>query len=222
MYAPAMKYSLPAVAVDEEELDRIQSKIIPTIVQRLGLNSKLPTAVRYGPTELGGLGLMDLRTEGGLEMIRYFRHSVYKNSQVGQLLLLSLQTSQLESGLPNRLLEETSIEIPYLTTTWILSMRQYMYNHNISIKVNSDLVINLLSPKDDYIMSIKRLKTYAYGQQTDINLVRIYLQVSTIGEVSDPQDFKRISRDALQAIRPATFVNNSGWPRQLQPSKEQI
>ena len=60
MYAPAMRYSLPAVAVDEEELDRIQSKIIPTIVQRLGLNRNLATAVRYGPTSLVGLGLMDL------------------------------------------------------------------------------------------------------------------------------------------------------------------
>ena len=46
--------------VDEEELDRIQSKIIPTIVQRLGLNRNLATAVRYGPTSLVGLGLMDL------------------------------------------------------------------------------------------------------------------------------------------------------------------
>ena len=222
MYAPAMRYSLPAVAVDEEELDRIQSKIIPTIVQRLGLNSKLPTAIRYGPTEMGGLGLMDLRTEGGLEMIRYFRHSVYKNSQVGKLLLLSLQTSQLESGIPNRLLEETSIVIPYLTPTWILSMRQYMYNHNISIQVNSAAVTTLLSPKDDYIMSIQRLKKYATGQQIDINLVRIYLQVSTIGEISDPDDFKRISGGALRATRPDSFVSNSGWPRQQQPSNEQI
>ena len=55
-----------------------------------------------------------------------------------------------------------------------------MYNHNISIKVNSNLGTNLLSPKDDFIMSIKRLKTYAPGQQTDINLVRIYLQVPSV------------------------------------------
>ena len=155
-------------------------------------------------------------------MIRFFRHSVYKNSQVGQLLLLSLQTSQLEAGIPNRLLEETAIVIPYLTPTWVLSMQQCMFNHNITITVNSPYSVTPRSPKDEFIMSIARLKAYETRQQTDINLVCIYLQVTTLGEISEPTDFKHISRNALQAIRPANFVSNPGWPRQMQPSKEQI
>ena len=88
MYSPAMRYSLPAIAVDEEELECIQSRIIPTILQRLGFSSKLPTAIRHGPTEMEGLGLIDPRTEGGIEMIKYFRNAVYSDSQVGRLLLL--------------------------------------------------------------------------------------------------------------------------------------
>ena len=56
MYGPAMRYSLPAVAVDEEELETIQTKILPIIVQKLGHSSKLPTAIRHGPTEMGGGG----------------------------------------------------------------------------------------------------------------------------------------------------------------------
>lgn len=59
-------------------------------------------------------------------MIRFFRHALYK---VGQLLLMSLKASQLEAALPNKLFEEPSLEIPYLTPTWVLSMRQYMFNH---------------------------------------------------------------------------------------------
>ncbi|KAI2496043.1 hypothetical protein MHU86_18464 [Fragilaria crotonensis] len=108
IYDPAMRYSLPAVAVDEEELAQVQTKIIPTIVQKLGLSSKLPVAVRHGPISMGGLGLMDLRTEGGIEMIKYFRHEVYGNTEVGKLLLLQLQASQLESGVPMQLLAEPS------------------------------------------------------------------------------------------------------------------
>ncbi len=54
IYTPAMRYSLPAIAGDKEELEKIQSKIIPTIVQRLGFSSKMPTAIRYGPISMGG------------------------------------------------------------------------------------------------------------------------------------------------------------------------
>jgi hypothetical protein len=61
MYTPAMKYALPAIAVDEEELNTIQTGVMSVMLQRLGFSSKLPTAIRHGPTELGGLGLLDLR-----------------------------------------------------------------------------------------------------------------------------------------------------------------
>jgi hypothetical protein len=54
-YEPAMRYSLPAIAIDEEELDSIQTRIIPAIVQKLGFSSKLPTAIRYGSISMGGL-----------------------------------------------------------------------------------------------------------------------------------------------------------------------
>ncbi|KAI2495163.1 hypothetical protein MHU86_19348 [Fragilaria crotonensis] len=89
-----MRYSLPAIAVDEEELAQVQTKIISTIVQKLGLSSKLPVSVRHGPISMGGFGLMDLRTEGGIEMVKYFRHEVYGNTEVRKLLLLQLQASQ--------------------------------------------------------------------------------------------------------------------------------
>jgi hypothetical protein len=55
MYTPSMKYALPAIAVDEEELDRVQSQVMGVMVQRLGFSSKLPKAIRHGPQEFGGL-----------------------------------------------------------------------------------------------------------------------------------------------------------------------
>ena len=45
-YEPAMRYSLPAIAIDEEELDSIQTRILPAIDQKLGFSSKLPNAIR--------------------------------------------------------------------------------------------------------------------------------------------------------------------------------
>ena len=171
VYSPAMRYSLPALAVDEEEFERVQSKILPTMVQRLGFSIKIPTAIRHGPILMGGLNLMDLRTECGIEMIKDFRHEVYGNTAVGQLLLLQAQASQLEAGLPINLLEEPTVHIPHLTPTCMLSMRRFMSNHNIESTATESFIIKLNGKNDKYIMDFKRLKGYTTSQQKDLNLV---------------------------------------------------
>ena len=145
---------------------------------------------------MGGLGLIDLRTECGIEMIKYFRNSIYSDNQVGRLLLLQLQASQLESGLPFLLLEEPNVLIPYLTPTWILSMRQFLSNHNLTITLTDILPQKLRTPTDQFIMSLDKLKTFESLERnsTDINLVRIYLQVTTLADLTDPSDRTRISK----------------------------
>ena len=57
IYIPSMRYSLAALAVDEQVLSAIQSKVITLLLQKVGYSSKIPTAIRHGPLELGGLGL---------------------------------------------------------------------------------------------------------------------------------------------------------------------
>jgi hypothetical protein len=215
IYSPAMRFSLPAIAVDKEELEKIQSKIIPTKVQRLGFSSKMPTAIRYGPISMGGLGLLDLRTECGIEMIKYFRNKVYSNRKVGQRMCLRVQASQLESGLPNPILEEPTLYIPYLTPTWILSMQQIVLNHNMRITLSTTYTATLIGQHDTYIMDLTRLQGYSTRQQQDLNLVCIYLQVTILAELMDAHDRAKIAEWALLAQRQSTFVAKPAcWPRQ--------
>jgi hypothetical protein len=58
MYAPGMRCVLSALAIDEEELQQVQTHIIPARLNKLGHSSKTPTAIRHGPVALGGLGLL--------------------------------------------------------------------------------------------------------------------------------------------------------------------
>ena len=67
-YGPSMRYVIPALAIDEEELAPVQSNILASMLQKLGYSSKLPTATCHGPKELGGLDLLDLRTELGIQV----------------------------------------------------------------------------------------------------------------------------------------------------------
>ena len=82
---------------------------------------------------------MDIRTECGIEMIKYFRHHVYCKTQVGELLSIQLKTMQLEAGIPQPLLEFPGLKISYLTPTWISSLRQFLSNHNLTMSVSDAL-----------------------------------------------------------------------------------
>jgi hypothetical protein len=66
MYAPSMLYALPAIATDEENLAPVQSLMITTALQILGASKTTPTAIRHGPLEMGGLNIINLRTELGI------------------------------------------------------------------------------------------------------------------------------------------------------------
>ena len=120
------------------------------------------------------------------------------------------------------MLEDPKEYIPYLTPSWILSIRQFLANNNMSIIV-SDIHKDILQgPTDEYIMNAVHLQRYSASQQRDLNLVRIWLQVSTLADLADPERNNRILLCYLDAKRPAHFVLSSTWPRQSHPTKTQI
>ena len=175
-YKPAVRHSLPAVASNAKALQMLQSKVIPTILQRLSFTSKLLTAIRHGPEGLGGLELIDISTESGIERISFFRHhAIYSQSNVGKLLLINVKTLQLEAGVEFPLLKQPTIHIPYLTTTWITSLRNFLALHNISITSTDQGPSPLKSSSNSYIMNLPALTQYTIRQQRDINLVCLHL-----------------------------------------------
>ena len=221
MYTPAMTYVLPALAIDEEILTPIQSKIMPVILQKLGYSSKLPTAIRHGPVELGGLALIDLRTELGISNIKYTQNAIHSNSESGKLMLLNIKYSQIEAGIQEPLLEHPSICINYLTPTWITSVRQYLYQHNMHISLTDTLQVYIRSKNDQCVMNPNYLTRYTILQQTDINLVRLYLQVITLSDLSTP-DGKDVNEHFLRGERkPHQHIRQKTWPRQETPTTAQ-
>jgi hypothetical protein len=222
IYIPSMRYSLAAVATNEESLASVQSNVLKSILQKLHISSTIPTSLRHGPIELGGLGLYDLRTEAGIEAIKFLRNSLYSDSEAGNLIRLNLQYSQRESGVGFHLLEKPQVYIPYLTPSWILSIRQFLSNNNMTIKVSDVHLDTLRGPTDAYIMQADYLQRYTTAQQTDINLVRIWLQVTTLAEMIDPDRPNCILLSYLDGVRPHTRIPSDKWPRQLQPSKSQL
>ena len=48
IYVPTMRYSLATLAVDEECLNPIQTRLLPSILQKTGVNRHLPAAICHG------------------------------------------------------------------------------------------------------------------------------------------------------------------------------
>ena len=216
-----MCYSLAALALDEEPLVHVQTQVLQLILQKMHFNSKLPTAVRHGPPELGGIGLYDLRTEAGIEALKFFRNALYSDSEPGNLIRLNLDYSQREAGVGQALLQYPVIHLPYLTPSWLMSLRQFLYIHNLQVQVTDTHIDQLKSSKDEYMMNNSHLQRYSAVQQRNINLVRLYLQVVTLADMAEKARPNRIDLSFIDARRPSTFVPDPTWPRQHEPTASQ-
>lgn len=137
------------------------------ILKKLYVQSTIPTSIRHGPLEFGGLDIYDLRTESGIESIlKYCRDdALYSGSETGKLTRLNLRSSQLESGIGLSLLQHPNIQVPYLTPTWILSLRQFLYCHNMSLTITDAPTGHLKTKSDQYIMQAEHLSRYTVAQQ---------------------------------------------------------
>ena len=133
---------------------------------------------------MGGLDLLDLRTEVGISQLKYMRDAIYTDSEPGKLITMNLKYSQLESGIAKPLLEHPEIYISYLTPTWITSIRQYLYLHNMTVTLTDSIKIILRGKFDQCIMNPQLIKNYTPSQQKDLNLVRLHLQVITLSDMS--------------------------------------
>ena len=105
---------------------------LDAILVRQGFNHCFPHRITHRPQAWGGLGILDIKTEGGLSQMKEFHHALYGDSEPGKLMMYSLKYSQMESGLGLHLLQDPNDFISWLTPTWLMLLRQFLYNHNIT------------------------------------------------------------------------------------------
>ena len=123
-YTPVMTYSICLMTLSWMQLNKIQSKAISAILDKLGVNHHFPCRAAFGPKELCGMSLLDLSIEEGIRQIQHFMDHIFVMDSVGELIMIALRFLQIEAGSGHHLLEAPSIEIPYLTPCWITLMQE--------------------------------------------------------------------------------------------------
>jgi hypothetical protein len=66
MYIPSMTYSLLALTFDTKTLNKIQSKAVQAILNKLWVSKSFPQRVAFGPKDMCGMALLDMSVEQGI------------------------------------------------------------------------------------------------------------------------------------------------------------
>lgn len=98
-------------------------------------------------------------------------------------------------------------------------LRQYLSLRNLHIVVTDTYQDTLWSPSDAVIMQPEHLNQYTDAHQQDLNLVRMYLQISELSDMLDPYQPNKIALHFLDAVKPPNFVLNHRWSRHEQPPR---
>jgi hypothetical protein len=115
-YVLSMIYSLPVMTLDTKMLNKIQQQAVQAILSKLGVSKSFACQVAFGPKDLCGMALLDMSVEQGIQGVQHFMDLVYCKASLGNLIIISLCSLQLESGCGFHLLENPSEWVLYITS----------------------------------------------------------------------------------------------------------
>jgi Reverse transcriptase (RNA-dependent DNA polymerase) len=216
-FLPAIGYSLPVTSMTDSELQQIQTLMNCVVLNKLGYNKHYPRAAAFAPTQEFGTGLHDIRIEQGLAQIQALLNYIGTGHKVGQVMLISYRNLQIEAGVSFQLLEQPQTPLPYLTPCWLTSLRSFCGRHGITITVKANQAPQLSRIHDRFIMDIANSKKMSKQELTDINLVRIYLKVCKISDITNATGHQ-LSESVWRCQQ---FIDRRSlltYPRQLEPT----
>ena len=190
-------------------------------LQKLGFNGHFPRAVTFGSKDLAGLAFPDLPAEQGISHVMAFLKGQFKDNLVGKMMHILLQTQQVESGVGWLLLMDPTYPLPYITASWITYMRDFLAANDMQLEVTKAKTIPLSCKGDCYLMEEIQKRVTSPTDLYDINLCRMYLQVTTLSDITSA-DGMNISKEALKCKTLTDRTPTITFPRQLEVHPNQI
>jgi hypothetical protein len=128
-------YSLPAVSLTRQECCYIMAPVIKAGLPLAGIAATIPTAIRSGAVNMGGLGIIDPYLHMGVSHIATLITQRWKGSPTGVLLDITLDDLALEMGLPSPWQPaQLRKGLFYISTlSWIRHTMQFTLDFQITI-----------------------------------------------------------------------------------------
>ena len=203
-YRATVSYPLPVTAFSEKQCHSIQRPFMAALLPKMGLNRNMPRAIIYGPTELGGRGLMDLRIEQKVHQWETTIGHLRREDRVGKGLMITLNDHQcyIGSGKPFLQLNPDTYGYGDQNTRWRYTWKM-LWEAKLTTKIYNQWVPKGRNEDDVNIMDVAVRDSELIGKKwpmlEHINSCRLYLQVFYISELSD--DGKKVNIEYLNGTK---------------------
>ena len=215
-----MRYGLTASTLKQVEYQSIQSPATRAILPKLGYNRNMPSAVVYGPTDMGGIGLRDLYSMQGTRKVTTILEHVRCRTKLGLKLLTTIQWTQHSTGVGFNILQHPSRRIPPPNgDLWVRGIRQFLARSNCQL----DLQQESFQPAprrvgDVTLIDLAIAEGLSDQQLLSIQHVRYYLRVTYVSDVYNAADDRVL--DEVQRHQPIfRSAPVSRYPRQPKPPR---
>jgi len=160
------------------------------------MNKNYPRTLVYTNDQYGGLNMTHVYDIMGIEKIKFFFMHLRRQDTTAQLLLISMQTTQMECGSG-----KLFFNLPYTTfsklatKTWCKSLWEYCDVREMEFDIGLNVVPPLQRKHDHFIMDI--LVKYGNFSTTELigmNKYRQHLQLLMLSDVTDFRG-KRLLRE---------------------------
>ncbi len=184
VFLRSVGYPLGVCHLTASQLENLQGPMVATTLKKMGYNSRMRRDVVYGPSKYGGLDFRDLKIEQGVDSLRLLMRHLRTPGQPQQMILVTLDRLQHNSGLGTPLLEDPTIRASHLEGLWIPQIRRFLRSIHGSLTIADITIQPLQRQLDYYIMdAVIATKSFSPPEVRQINYCRLYLQVLTTSDM---------------------------------------
>ncbi len=185
IYLPSIGYPLPLCHFSKAELDMLHKKVMSKMIARCGYCRNTKWEIIYGPASLGGACFRHPYGEQGTGQILFFLKYWRSYGHAGKLARIALSWAQLQAGIREPILMNTTTPLPHLETCWIASLRTFLACCRGKIEVDCPYVLPPQREHDFHLMdAIIESRQFKDDELRKINYCRLYLQAITISDIS--------------------------------------
>jgi hypothetical protein len=125
VFIPGVTYSFPTTSLTEDECTKLEKIVKIPLLQKMGLPPTLPNEIFYGDQYFGGIGILRLFAEQGMNQVLLLMRHLRAKTELGEQITIGLWAYQLQSGLSQSVLVDTRA-LPYVYAPCFSTLRQYL------------------------------------------------------------------------------------------------
>ena len=211
VFLTSVGYPLALCHLTGKQLQALQTKIVPTVLQKMGYVKSFKRDLIYGPSRYGGQGFHNLRYEQGIQAIILLIRTLRSPGQPQQKFLITLDRQQAQSGFSKPLLQYPALRAPHLEGYYTTMIRNFLKTQRASIDIAGLEVYPSLRLNDQHLMDIASNSKFSAASLRRINYCRLYLEVTTISDITSPKG-KQFLPGILEGERSIHLSTSAGIP----------